>query len=135
LLQHYITAYIRNLNNLGLCISQFLVMTLLVSISATYVRAAFTWADPKSVKIMSSCQYLFAILWSEWLKAMRKLLMNGPLVTKSNCSFQTPYQSPSSFCQGIVFKFEIHLVGCATKFIKLFRKRVSLTFGNPATYN
>jgi len=39
------------------------------------LRAAFTYAGPKSIKIQSSCQYLFALLESVRVKAARKKLM------------------------------------------------------------
>jgi len=46
-----------------------------VSISQTFLRAAFTHAYPKSVKIQSSYQYLFALLESASIKtALRKLM-------------------------------------------------------------
>jgi hypothetical protein len=39
------------------------------------LRAAFTNADPKSVAILLSCQYLFTLLGSESIKATRRTLM------------------------------------------------------------
>jgi hypothetical protein len=45
------------------------------SISPTCVCAAFTGADPKNVKIQSSCQYLFALLRSACVKSASKMLM------------------------------------------------------------
>ncbi len=38
-------------------------------------RAAFTHADPKSLKIQWSCHYLLALLWSESIKASLNTLM------------------------------------------------------------
>jgi hypothetical protein len=46
------------------------------SISSTSLCAAhFICADPKSVKIQSSCQYLFVLLGSSCVKAARELLV------------------------------------------------------------
>ncbi len=42
------------------------------SISQTCLRAAFTRADPQTVKIQSHCQYLFALLGSAFVKALSK---------------------------------------------------------------
>jgi len=41
----------------------------------TYLRTAFTPVAPKSVRIQSSCQYLFTLLGSIGAKAARKTLM------------------------------------------------------------
>jgi len=49
---------------------------------------AFMSADPKSVKIQSSCQYLFALLGSTCLKALSKILMKLTL-----CREQSFYPS------------------------------------------
>ncbi len=45
------------------------------SISPTYLRTAFTPVSPKSVRIQSSCQYLFTLLGSTATKAARRMLM------------------------------------------------------------
>jgi len=45
------------------------------SVSPTYLRTAFTPIAPKSVKIQSSCQYLFTLLGSIGAKAARRTLM------------------------------------------------------------
>jgi len=45
------------------------------SIAPTCLRAAFTREDPKSVKIQSSHQYLFAHLGSGHIKAVHKMLV------------------------------------------------------------
>jgi len=45
------------------------------SISPTYLRTAFTPVAPKSVRIQSSCQYLFTLLGSTSAKAARRMLM------------------------------------------------------------
>jgi len=39
------------------------------SILTIFLNAAFMLADPKSVKIWSSCQYLYALLGSAHVKA------------------------------------------------------------------
>ncbi len=44
-------------------------------ISSTYLQAAFTPVAPKSVRIKSSCQYLFTLLGSLCVKAVRRTLM------------------------------------------------------------
>ncbi len=49
--------------------------TLLESISPTYLQAAFTYEDLKSVIIQSSCQYLIALLKYVPVKVVRKMLM------------------------------------------------------------
>jgi len=41
------------------------------------LRADFTRANPKSIKIQSNCQYLFALLGSVHVKVMRKMLVNS----------------------------------------------------------
>jgi len=51
------------------------VSNLLGLISPTCLRAAFTPAAPKSVRIQSSCQYLFTLLKSTSVKAARKMLV------------------------------------------------------------
>jgi len=45
------------------------------SISPTFLRAAFTPVAPKSVRIQSSCQYLFTLLGSTGAKAAHRTLM------------------------------------------------------------
>ncbi len=45
------------------------------SISPTCLQTAFTCTDPKSVKIQSSCKYLFALWGSARIKAACKMLM------------------------------------------------------------
>jgi len=45
------------------------------SISPTYLRTAFTPVAPKSVRIQSSCQYLFMLLGSSGTKAALRALM------------------------------------------------------------
>jgi len=45
------------------------------SISSTYLRAAFTPVAPQSVRTQSSCQYLFTLLKSARVKAVRRMLM------------------------------------------------------------
>jgi len=45
------------------------------SISPTYLRAAFTQVAPKSIRIQSSCQYLFTLLGSTGAKAAHRMLM------------------------------------------------------------
>jgi hypothetical protein len=45
------------------------------SISPTYLRTAFTLVAPKSVRIKSSCQYLFTLLVSTGTKAACRMLM------------------------------------------------------------
>jgi hypothetical protein len=45
------------------------------SISPTYLRTAFTLVAPKSVRIQSSCRYLFTLLGSTGAKAARRTLM------------------------------------------------------------
>ncbi len=45
------------------------------SVSPTYLRTTFTPVAPKSIKIRSSCQYLFTLLGSTGAKAARRLLM------------------------------------------------------------
>ncbi len=52
----------------------------------TCLREAFTTADPKRVKIQSSCQYLFALLGSDCVKALIKMLMN--LTTGGRLSYR-----------------------------------------------
>ncbi len=47
------------------------------SISPTCLRNAFTRADLKSVNIKSSCHNLFALLGSELVKAVHKMLMKS----------------------------------------------------------
>jgi len=42
------------------------------SISQACLRAAFTCADPQTVKIQSRCQYLFALLGSAFVNALSK---------------------------------------------------------------
>jgi len=46
-----------------------------VSIFNNVLPAAFICTDPKSVKIRSSCQYLFALLGSAHTKALCTMLM------------------------------------------------------------
>jgi len=46
-----------------------------VSISPTYLLTAFTPVAPKSVRIQSSCQYLFTLLGSTGAKATNRTLM------------------------------------------------------------
>ncbi len=62
-----------------------------VSISPTYLRKTFTHEYPKSAKIKSSIQYLFALLGSSQLKSALKTLGEMiPLVDFTNmltCSF------------------------------------------------
>ncbi len=48
-----------------------------VSISTTYLRTAFTPVAPKSVRIQSSCQYLFTLLGSTGAKAACSTLMKS----------------------------------------------------------
>jgi len=45
------------------------------TISPTYLRTAFTPVAPKSVRIQSSCQYLFMLLGSTGAKAAHRMLM------------------------------------------------------------
>jgi len=45
------------------------------SISPTYLRTAITPVAPKSIRIQSSCQYLFTLLGSIGAKAARRMLM------------------------------------------------------------
>ncbi len=45
------------------------------SISLSCLLAAFTSADPASVKIQLSCQYLFGLLGAAHVKAVHKILM------------------------------------------------------------
>ena len=45
------------------------------SISPTYLRTAFTPVAPKSVRVQSSCQYLFTLLESTGAKAASRTLM------------------------------------------------------------
>jgi len=40
-----------------------------------FLQAAFTHKDPKSIKIQSSCQYLFALLGSAHVEASHKMLV------------------------------------------------------------
>jgi len=44
-------------------------------ISPTYLRAAFTPIAPKSVRVQSSCQYLFTLLGSTGAKGAHKILV------------------------------------------------------------
>jgi len=53
------------------------------SISTTCLHSAYTCADPKSVKIQSSCQYLFALLGSACVKAAHKMLIKLTPVSRS----------------------------------------------------
>jgi hypothetical protein len=48
-----------------------------VSISPTSLRPAFTQEDPRSVKIQSSGQYLFALLGYVHVKVLNKMLMKS----------------------------------------------------------
>jgi hypothetical protein len=50
-------------------------LKLKVSISPTCLRQAFACADSKSLKIHSSCQYLFVLWGSTCVKAAPKILM------------------------------------------------------------
>ncbi len=43
--------------------------------SSTYLRTAFTPVAPKSVRIQSSCQYLFTLLGSTGAKAALRMLV------------------------------------------------------------
>ncbi len=45
------------------------------SVSPTYLPTAFMPVDPKSIRIQSSCQYLFTLLGSSVAKAARRTLM------------------------------------------------------------
>jgi len=45
------------------------------SISSTHLRAAFAAVAPQSVRTQSSCQYLFTLLGSTRVKAVRGMLM------------------------------------------------------------
>jgi len=45
------------------------------SISPTYLRTAFMPVAPKSLRIQSSCQYLFTLLGSTGAKAALRMLM------------------------------------------------------------
>jgi len=45
------------------------------SISSTYLQEALPRVAPKSIRIQSSCQYLFTLLGSTCTKAARKMLM------------------------------------------------------------
>jgi hypothetical protein len=56
-------------------IEQYPKATDQVSISPTYLRTAFTPVAPKSVRIQSSCQYLFTLLGSTGAKAAHRTLM------------------------------------------------------------
>jgi len=42
---------------------------------ANILRATFLWVDPKTAKIQSSHQYLFALLGSERAKAAHKMMV------------------------------------------------------------
>jgi hypothetical protein len=45
------------------------------SVSPTYLRTAFTPVAPKSIRIKSSCHYLFTLLGSTGAKSARRMLM------------------------------------------------------------
>jgi hypothetical protein len=45
------------------------------SISSTYLRTTFTPLAPESVRIQSSCQYIFTLLGSTGAKAVHRTLM------------------------------------------------------------
>jgi len=51
----------------------------LVLLSSTCLRTAFTGADPKIIKLQSSCQYLFALLGSACIKLPVKCWFSWPL--------------------------------------------------------
>ncbi len=53
----------------------FHLFIVLGSISSTYLRTGFMPVAPKSVRIQSSCQYLFTLLGSTSIKAVPRTLM------------------------------------------------------------
>jgi len=55
------------------------------SISPTCLCGVFTPADPKRIQIQSSCQYLFALLGSACVKALRNMLMRLTLDLFQTC--------------------------------------------------
>jgi len=69
-----------------------LLHLLLVSISSTYLRAAFMPVAPQSVRTQSSCQYLFTLLGSTRVKDVRRTLMKlSPVVdVRWSCCVYVP---------------------------------------------
>jgi len=68
------------------------------SISPTFLRAAFTPVAPQSVRTQSSRQYLFTLLVSTCVKAVRRMLMKlspGLDFTNILCSAFMPVASES----------------------------------------
>jgi len=64
--------------------------SILGSISPTYLRTAFTPVAPKSVRIQSSCQYLFTLLGSTGAKAACRTSMKlTPKVNFTNLLTKT----------------------------------------------
>jgi len=61
------------------------------SISPTYLRTAFTPVVPKSVRILSSCQYLFTLLGSTGAKAERRTLTKLTLNDLTHCFVHNNY--------------------------------------------
>jgi len=52
------------------------------SISSTYLHTAFTPIAPQSLRTQSNCQYLFMLLGSVHIKAVRRMLMKLSPVSK-----------------------------------------------------
>jgi len=53
-----------------------MLMKLITGVNFTnLICAAFTLADPKSIKNQLSCQYLFTLLGSEHVKVAHRMLM------------------------------------------------------------
>jgi len=65
------------------------------SISPTYLRSAFTPVAPKSVRIQSSCQFLFTLLGSTGAKAARRMFMK---LTLGQWNCKTAFYQLSLFC-------------------------------------
>jgi len=73
----------------------------LKSISATCLFEAFMWADPKSVKIQSSCQYLSALWGCVGVEASQKMLMKlTPVVNFTNI-LQATSSQPKAGCNAL----------------------------------
>ncbi len=66
-------------------------------LSPTCLCTAITSADTKSVKIQSCCQYLFALLGSAHVKALRKMLMKLSTSFNFNNSLRSTFNVQKSF--------------------------------------
>ena len=71
-----------------------------MSISSTYLRTAFTPVAPKSVRIQSSCHYLFTLLGSTSVKAVLERWWNWAQVSISSIFYERIFL-PIFWCQKI----------------------------------